>query len=43
MMPAIDGRGGGKPTLARGGGTNVGGMAAALEAGIARARELLGG
>jgi alanyl-tRNA synthetase len=43
MMPAIDGRGGGKPTLARGGGTNVGGMAAALEAGVAKARELLGG
>ncbi|MGZ4198601.1 MAG: DHHA1 domain-containing protein, partial [Thermoleophilia bacterium] len=42
MMPAIDGRGGGKPTLARGGGTNVGGMTAALEAGVARARELLG-
>jgi alanyl-tRNA synthetase len=43
MMPAIDGRGGGRPTLARGGGTNVGGMSAALEAGVARARELLGG
>jgi alanyl-tRNA synthetase len=42
MMPAIEGRGGGKPTLARGGGTRVGGMAAALEAGVARARELLG-
>jgi alanyl-tRNA synthetase len=43
MMPAIDGRGGGKPTLARGGGANVEGMAAALEAGVVRARELLGG
>ena len=43
MMPAIDGRGGGKPTLARGGGDNVAGMAAALEAGVARARELLEG
>ena len=42
MMPAVDGRGGGKPTLARGGGTNVDGMSAALEAGVARARELLG-
>ena len=43
MMPAIGGRGGGKPTLARGGGDNVAGMAAALEAGVARARELLEG
>jgi alanyl-tRNA synthetase len=42
MMPAVDGRGGGKPTLARGGGTNLGGMAAALQAGLVRARELLG-
>ncbi len=42
MMPAIDGRGGGKPTLARGGGGNVAGIDAALEAGLARARELLG-
>ena len=42
MMPAVDGRGGGKPTLARGGGMNVDGMSAALEAGVARARELLG-
>jgi alanyl-tRNA synthetase len=42
MMPAIEGRGGGKPTLARGGGGNVGGIGAALEAGLARARELLG-
>ena len=43
MMPAIDGRGGGKPTLARGGRDNVAGMAAALEVGVARARELLEG
>ena len=42
MLPAVDGRGGGKPTLARGGGTNLGGMAAALQAGLVRARELLG-
>ncbi len=43
MMPALGGRGGGKPTLARGGGGNVGGIGAALEAAVARARELLGG
>ncbi len=36
MMPAVGGRGGGKPTLARGGGTDASGMGAALEAGIAR-------
>jgi alanyl-tRNA synthetase len=42
MMPAVGGRGGGKPTLARGGGTDVSGMGAALEAGIAKVRELLG-
>ena len=41
MMPAVDGKGGGKPTLARGGGGNVDGIAAGLEAGLARARELL--
>ena len=44
MMPAIDGKGGGKPTLARGGGPNVAGIAAALEAGRRQGRvELLGG
>ena len=42
MMPAVGGRGGGKPTLARGGGTDASGMGAALEAGIAKVRELLG-
>ncbi len=41
MLPAVDGRGGGKPTLARGGGANEAGIAAALEAGVARARGLL--
>jgi alanyl-tRNA synthetase len=42
MTPAIDGKGGGKPTLARGGGDGVEGIAAALEAGLAKAGELLG-
>ena len=42
MLPAVDGRGGGKPNLARGGGANAAGMAAALDAGAARARALLG-
>jgi alanyl-tRNA synthetase len=42
MLPAVDGRGGGKPNLARGGGTNAAGTAAALDAGAARARALLG-
>jgi alanyl-tRNA synthetase len=42
MLPAVDGRGGGKPNLARGGGANADGVAAALDAGAARARALLG-
>jgi alanyl-tRNA synthetase len=42
MLPAVDGKGGGKPTLARGGGANVAGIPAALDAGAARARGLLG-
>jgi alanyl-tRNA synthetase len=43
MMPAIGGKGGGKPTLARGGGPDASGIDAALQAGVAKARELLGG
>ena len=43
MTPAIEGKGGGKPTLARGGGDKTEGIAAALEAGLAKASELLGG
>ena len=43
MTPAVGGKGGGRPTLARGAGPNVDGIAAALEAGVAKARELLGG
>ena len=43
MLPAIDGKGGGKPTLARGGGSDVGGISAALEAGVAVVRDVLGG
>jgi alanyl-tRNA synthetase len=42
MAAAIDGKGGGKATLARGGGANVAGIPAALEAGVAQVRELLG-
>jgi alanyl-tRNA synthetase len=41
MMPAVDGKGGGKATLARGGGSNVDGIAAGLAAGLAKAREQL--
>ena len=43
LAPAIEGKGGGKPTLARGGGTRVQGIGAALEAGVAAVREVLGG
>ena len=42
MMPDVEGKGGGKPTLARGGGPAVDGIPAGLEAGLARVRELLG-
>jgi alanyl-tRNA synthetase len=42
MMPAVDGKGGGKPTLARGGGPKVDGIEAALVAGLAKVREALG-
>jgi alanyl-tRNA synthetase len=42
MMPAVDGKGGGKPALARGGGSRTDGIPAALEAGLARLGELLG-
>ena len=42
MMPAVGGKGGGKPTLARGGGPEVDGIAAGLEAGLAKVRETLG-
>ncbi len=42
MLPAVDGKGGGKPTLARGGGADVAGIPAALDAGAARVRGLLG-
>jgi alanyl-tRNA synthetase len=42
MMPAVEGKGGGKPNLARGAGAKVDGIAAALDAGLARVRESLG-
>jgi alanyl-tRNA synthetase len=42
MMPALDGKGGGKPTLARGGGTNVAGIDQAMDAAIAKVKEALG-
>ena len=43
MLPAIGGKGGGKPTLARGGGSEVRGIGAALEAGVAAVKDVLGG
>ena len=43
MLPAIGGKGGGKPTLARGGGPDVAGIPEALEAGTAAVRSVLGG
>jgi alanyl-tRNA synthetase len=42
MMPSLDGKGGGKPTLARGGGTNVAGIEQAMEAAIAAVKEAFG-
>jgi alanyl-tRNA synthetase len=42
MLPAIGGKGGGKPTLARGGGPGVGGIEAALQAGVAAVGDVLG-
>jgi len=42
ILPAIGGKGGGKPTLARGGGSAVDGIGAALEAGTAYVRDVLG-
>ncbi len=42
MMPAVGGKGGGKPTLARGGGPEADGIPAGLEAGLAKVREALG-
>jgi alanyl-tRNA synthetase len=42
MMPAVGGKGGGKPTLARGGGPDVDGIPAGLEAGLAKVGEILG-
>jgi alanyl-tRNA synthetase len=41
MMPPVGGKGGGKPTLARGGGPDTAGIAAGLEAGLAVVRESL--
>ena len=41
MMPALDGKGGGKPTLARGGGANVAGIDQAMEAAMAKVAEAL--
>jgi len=42
MAPAVDGKGGGKPALARGAGAKVDGIQDALDAGVARVREVLG-
>jgi alanyl-tRNA synthetase len=42
MTPHVDGKGGGKASLARGGGANPDGVQAAVAAGLSKARELLG-
>ena len=42
MLPAVDGKGGGKPNLARGAAPTSTGIDAALDAGLAKVRELLG-
>jgi alanyl-tRNA synthetase len=42
MLPAIDGKGGGKPNLARGGGANVAGIDAAMQAAVDLVSEILG-
>ena len=42
MAPAVDGKGGGKPALARGAGARVDGIQDALDAGVARVREVVG-
>jgi alanyl-tRNA synthetase len=41
MLPAVEGKGGGKPALARGGGPRVAGIAAGLEAGLGVVRDSL--
>ena len=41
MLPAVEGKGGGKPALARGGGPRVAGIAAGLEAGLGVVRDAL--
>jgi len=41
-LPHVGGKGGGRPTLARGGGPDVDGIPAALAAGVAAVRERLG-
>jgi alanyl-tRNA synthetase len=43
MLPALDGKGGGKPNLARGGGSNPDGIDAAMQAAAAFVTETLGG
>ena len=43
MLPAIGGKGGGKPTLARGGGSDVGGIAACSRGRRGRRQDVLGG
>jgi alanyl-tRNA synthetase len=42
MMPLLDGKGGGKPTLARGSGAKVAGIDQAMEAAMAKVAEVLG-
>jgi alanyl-tRNA synthetase len=42
MMPPLDGKGGGRPTLARGSGASVAGIEQAMEAAETAVREALG-
>jgi alanyl-tRNA synthetase len=42
MLPSIDGKGGGKPNLARGAGSNVDGIESAVQAALKKVEQILG-